>query len=162
MTLGSPNNGLYSVSLDSGHATQYNVNIYGAFYEVVSYHADNLGSGRHQLTLTNLPGANELTQELDIDYALLTSSISSLGFSATSGVSSSIVYVTSKGLSSRAVSGIAVAAVMALSALAAAFFYRRWKLVQEASQNLYRINTPQTPVANANTDVSSSVETSNT
>ncbi|KAG0701367.1 hypothetical protein DFH29DRAFT_990137 [Suillus ampliporus] len=50
-----PNNGPYSVSLDSGQATQYNATTYMTLYEVVLYHTDNLGPGQHQLTLTNLP-----------------------------------------------------------------------------------------------------------
>lgn len=35
------------------------------------YHADNLGSGQHKVTLVNLPETN--VQTLNIDYALLTS-----------------------------------------------------------------------------------------
>ncbi|KAG1735098.1 uncharacterized protein EDB91DRAFT_1145212 [Suillus paluster] len=54
------------------------------FYEVVLYHADNLGPGQHQVTLTNLAAANGLAQELNIDYALLTSLSNSLGSSISS------------------------------------------------------------------------------
>ncbi|KAG0703239.1 hypothetical protein DFH29DRAFT_917805 [Suillus ampliporus] len=156
-----PNNGLYSVSLDSGQATQYNATAYINLYEVVLYHTDNLGSGQHQLTLTNLPEGNG--QTLNIDYALLTSSSSSnssssSGSSTTSG--SSTVYVTAKSLSSGAVAGIAVAVAVALLALAAAFFfYRRWKSAQAASQDLYRVDTPRNLLENSNAGASTSVET---
>lgn len=67
-----PSNGLYTVSLDSQQAAQYNATTYLTFYEVMLYHADNLGPGQHQLTITNLPETNG--QTLNIDYALLTSS----------------------------------------------------------------------------------------
>jgi hypothetical protein len=66
-----PDNSLYTVSLDSQQAIQYNATAYLTFYEVMLYHADNLGPGQHQLTLTNLPETNG--QTLNIDYALLTS-----------------------------------------------------------------------------------------
>ncbi|KAG2339767.1 hypothetical protein BDR05DRAFT_891250 [Suillus weaverae] len=66
-----PGNGLYSVSLDSQPAISYNATTYLTFYEVMLYHADNLGPGQHQLTLVNLPETNG--QTLNIDYALLTS-----------------------------------------------------------------------------------------
>jgi hypothetical protein len=49
---------------------------------------------------------------------------------------------------------------VALCASAAAFFfYRRWKSAQAASQDLYRIHTPQHPPENAYVGTSSSVET---
>ncbi|KAG2361343.1 hypothetical protein BDR07DRAFT_1287489 [Suillus spraguei] len=66
-----PSNGLYSVSLDSQPAYQYNASTYLTFYEVMLYHADNLGPGQHQLTLMNLPDTNG--QSLNIDYAQLIS-----------------------------------------------------------------------------------------
>ncbi|KAG2079074.1 hypothetical protein BDR04DRAFT_997386 [Suillus decipiens] len=66
-----PGNGLYTVSLDSQQAIQYNATTYLTFYEVMLYHADNLGPGQHQLTLINLPETDG--QTLNIDYALLTS-----------------------------------------------------------------------------------------
>jgi hypothetical protein len=65
-----------------------------------------------------------------------------------------------RNLGSGAVAGIVVVAVVAILALAAAFlFYRRWKAAQAASQDLYRIHTPQRPLVNAMTGASSSVET---
>ncbi|KAG1773462.1 hypothetical protein EDD22DRAFT_857776 [Suillus occidentalis] len=150
-----PNNGLYTVSLDSQQATQYNATTYSSltFYEVMLYHADNLGSGQHQLTITNLPETNG--QTLNIDYALLTSSLSGspVGSSTPSG---------SSGLGSGAIAGIVVAVGIALLTSAAAFFfYRRWKLAQAASQDLYRTCTPQRPPESANMGAFSSVETRN-
>jgi hypothetical protein len=68
--------------------------------------------------------------------------------------------VLRRGLGSGAIAGIVVVAVVAIFALAAAFFfYRRWKSVQAASQDLYRIHTPQRPSVIINTGASSSVET---
>jgi len=65
-----------------------------------------------------------------------------------------------RGLGSGAIAGIAVVAAIAILALAAAFFfYRRWKSAQAASQDLYRIHTPQHPPVNGNMGASSSVET---
>jgi hypothetical protein len=158
-----PDNSLYTVSLDSQQAIQYNATAYLTFYEVMLYHADNLGPGQHQLTLTNLPETNG--QTLNIDYALLTSSSNSSSSSSSgssSGTSPSSVNAvsTSKGLSSGAIAGIVVAIGVALCASAAAFFfYRRWKSAQAASQDLYRIHTPQHPPENAYVGTSSSVET---
>lgn len=160
-----PSNGLYTVSLDSQQATQYNATMYLTFYEVMLYHADNLGAGQHQLTLTNLPETNG--QTLNIDYALLTSSSTSssssgspVSSSGPSGTSSVNVVSASSGLGSGAIAGIVVAVGIALLTSAAAFFfYRRWKSAQAASQDLYRIRTPQRPPENANTGAFSSVET---
>ncbi|KAG2361344.1 hypothetical protein BDR07DRAFT_1409936 [Suillus spraguei] len=160
-----PGNGLYTVSLDSQQAVQYNATTYLTFYEVMLYHADNLGSGQHQLTLINLP--ETVGQTLNIDYALLTSSSnssSSSGSSSSPGPSSSGVSAvstsTAQSLSSGAIAGIVVAVGVALCASAVAFFfYRRWKSAQAASQDLYRISTPQHPAGNATMATSSSVET---
>ncbi|KAG1771828.1 hypothetical protein EDD22DRAFT_862750, partial [Suillus occidentalis] len=155
-----PNNGLYTVSLDSQQATQYNATTYLTFYEVMLYHADNLGSGQHQLTITNLPETNG--QTLNIDYALLTSSSSGspVGSSTPSDPSSVNIVSGSSGLGSGAIAGIVVAVGIALLTSAAAFFfYRRWKSAQAASQDLYRIHTPQRPPENANMGTFSPVET---
>jgi len=63
-------------------------------------------------------------------------------------------------LGSGAIAGIVVVAAVAILALGAAFFfYRRWKSTQAASQDLYRIYTPQHPLVNASMGASSSVET---
>ncbi|KAG2150829.1 hypothetical protein DEU56DRAFT_908470 [Suillus clintonianus] len=167
-SLSCPSNGFYSVSLDSGQATQYNATAYVPCYEVMLYHADNLGSGQHQLTLVNLPQTSG--QTLNIDYAVLTSSSSSNSSSSsgsglpgsTSGTSPSSVNAasTSTSLGSGAIAGIVVAIGVALCASAAAFFfYRRFKSAQAASQDLYRIRTPQHSPGNANMGASSSVDT---
>ncbi|KAI6099322.1 hypothetical protein EDD16DRAFT_1697453 [Pisolithus croceorrhizus] len=62
-------NGPYSVPLDGGEATQYNDTAFLPFYGVTLFHADNLGSGQHELTLTNTPSVTG--QQLSIDYALV-------------------------------------------------------------------------------------------
>ncbi|KAG1866692.1 hypothetical protein F4604DRAFT_2023231 [Suillus subluteus] len=155
-----PGNGLYSVSLDSQQATQYNATAYLTFYEVMLYHADNLGAGQHQLTLVNLP--ETIGQTLNIDYALLTSSSNPSISSGNKLLSkTSITYTLSSGLSSGAIAGIVVAVGVALCALTAAFFfYRRCKSAQAALQDLYRIDARQDPPQNAYMGISSSVETS--
>jgi len=64
-----------------------------------------------------------------------------------------------RGLGPGVIAGIVVVAAIAILALAAAFvFYRRWKSTQAASQDLYRIHTPQHPAVNGNIGASSSVE----
>lgn len=65
-----PSNGQYSVQLDSDQAVTYNAtNAYPTNYGVMIYHADNLGSGSHQILLTNLPASSG--QILTVDYAQL-------------------------------------------------------------------------------------------
>ena len=65
-----PSNGQYSVQLDGGQTVTYNAtNAYPTNYGVVIYHADNLGSGSHQIVLTNLPAISD--QILAVDYAQL-------------------------------------------------------------------------------------------
>ncbi|KAG0701366.1 hypothetical protein DFH29DRAFT_927543 [Suillus ampliporus] len=66
-----------------------------------------------------------------------------------------------RGLSSVAIAGIAVAAVVAHSALTAAFlFYRGRKSTQKASRDSSRINKSQKRLENANTGASTPEETS--
>lgn len=73
---------------------------------------------------------------------------------------SSITYTLGRGLASGAIAGIVVAVGIALLTSAAAFFfYRRWRSAQAASQDLYRIHTPQHPPGNANMGAFSAVET---
>ncbi|KAI6099321.1 hypothetical protein EDD16DRAFT_1497733 [Pisolithus croceorrhizus] len=62
-------NGPYSVQLDGGEATRYNGTAFLPFYGVALFHADNLGSSQHELTLTNTPSVTG--QQLSIDYALV-------------------------------------------------------------------------------------------
>ncbi|KAG6331383.1 hypothetical protein ID866_7706 [Astraeus odoratus] len=66
-----PLHGQYSVQLDAGQATTYNATTSLPFYGVTLFYADNLGTGQHQLTITNLPASSG--QELAIDYALISS-----------------------------------------------------------------------------------------
>ncbi|KAG1866695.1 hypothetical protein F4604DRAFT_1682768 [Suillus subluteus] len=148
-----------SVTLTFTALETYNATAYLTFYEVMLYHADNLGAGQHQLTLVNLPETNG--QTLNIDYALLTSSSNSSSSSELHLQASMQFQLQSSGLSSGAIVGIVVAVGVALCALAAAFFfYRRWKSAQAASRDLYRIDTPGHSPKNAYMGISSSVETS--
>ncbi|EGO00224.1 hypothetical protein SERLA73DRAFT_52082 [Serpula lacrymans var. lacrymans S7.3] len=62
-----PQNGPYSVQLDGGGAETFNATAFMYYPQTMLYHADNLGSGSHQLTVTNLPAQNG--QYLNIDYA---------------------------------------------------------------------------------------------
>jgi len=66
-----PQHGPYSVQLDGGQAVTYNGTAFLPFYGVTLFHADSLGTGSHELIITNLPNTNGLT--LSIDYALVSS-----------------------------------------------------------------------------------------
>ncbi|KAH0827627.1 hypothetical protein J3R83DRAFT_4369 [Lanmaoa asiatica] len=150
-----PSNGPYSALLDGGQSVQYNAsNAYPTNYGVAIYHADNLGSGSHQLVLTNLPDSAS-GQSLSVDYAQLWTI-------AKYSAINSVIY--SPNLTSGAIAGIVVAVVAAvLSAGAAIFFYRRWKATLATQHDLYRIYTPQgRPLESATvapTGFSSSLET---
>ncbi|KAH7927505.1 hypothetical protein BV22DRAFT_1127314 [Leucogyrophana mollusca] len=141
----------------TGHSTT-NYDAYVTFtFTVMLYHADNLGSGQHQVVLTNLP--NVAGQYLNIDYATLTtlSSNNSTSGGEPPGPSSNNANVSSGGIGSGAIAGIVVALVVAVAAGAAAFvFYRRWRAAQAAQQDLYRVYTPQQAPA---AGISSSIET---
>ncbi|KAI6115571.1 hypothetical protein EV401DRAFT_1975134 [Pisolithus croceorrhizus] len=65
----SASTGPYTVQLDGGNVSKYNGTAFLPFYGVTLFHADNLGSGQHNLTLTNVPAATG--QQLCIDYALI-------------------------------------------------------------------------------------------
>ncbi|KAH7888794.1 hypothetical protein F5I97DRAFT_1935252 [Phlebopus sp. FC_14] len=141
-----PSNGPYSVQLDEGQAIKYNATTFTPLYGVTLFHADNLGSGQHEITVTNLPDTNG--QSLSIDYAVLLSS-------STSSLTTS---TDPSQLSSGAIAGVVVSVVAAVVALAAAaFFYR-------PQSDLYRVYTPQRrpEVTTATTTAfSSSLATSN-
>lgn len=183
-----PSNGPYLAQLDGGQAIQYNAShAYPTNYGVMIYHADNLGSGTHQLLLTNLPGVTG--QSLTIDYAQLWTTaeyiaiefmIHSLlinlyflqcyrNFGLHKVCSKNLVNAAASlldhsQLSSGAIAGIAIAAAVAvLSAGVAIFFYRRWKTALATHQDLYRVYTSQRPPPDLATvpptGVSSSLET---
>ncbi|KIM58543.1 hypothetical protein SCLCIDRAFT_1218490 [Scleroderma citrinum Foug A] len=138
-----PQHGPYSVKLDSGQASTYNATAYIPLYGVTLYYADNLGGGQHQLVITNLPAASG--QELGIDYALVSSVVSSGNSSTTTtspGVTSTIT--TSSSLSTGAIVGIIAPAVVAVLAAVAAFFYRsKFKSIEKAYNQLYNVHTTQ-------------------
>ncbi|KAF8135566.1 hypothetical protein EV363DRAFT_1294414 [Boletus edulis] len=156
-----PSNGPYSVQLDGGQSAQYNaLNTYPTNYGVMIYHADNLGSGSHQLVLTNLPATSG--QSVYIDYAQLWTLLNTSALTGTPLPNTSDV--SQNKLSSGAIAGIVVAVVAAvLSAGAALLFYRRWKATMATQQDLYRaINPQQRLLASATvapTGFSSSLET---
>ncbi|KAH7927499.1 hypothetical protein BV22DRAFT_1127311 [Leucogyrophana mollusca] len=138
-------NGPYSVKLDNGPSVTYNATQQLSYTQIMLYYADNLGSGQHQLTITNLPETSG--QSLNIDYATLTS-LASASSESPSGVPGpnvgSPVSTSTSGLSAGAIAGVAVAAAVAVAAIiSAAFLYKRWKGAQAAQQELYRIITPR-------------------
>lgn len=145
----STSTGPYTAQLDGGNAFKYNGTAFLPFYGVTLYHADNLGSGQHNLTLTNVPAA--AGQQLCIDYALVsTLPNDTVTVPATVSDSSTV----SKQLTSGAIAGIAVAsAAAALGFALAFFFYRKWKASEAAQNQLYDIQTaqrqrlPEVPVA---------------
>ncbi|KAN0091020.1 hypothetical protein V8E55_004586 [Tylopilus felleus] len=154
-----PSNGPYSTQLDGGQTVQYNAtNTYPTNYGVMIYHADNIGPGSHRLVLTNLPASNG--QSLTIDYAQLWT----IASSTTTSPSPNSDVVSQDKLSSGAIAGIAIVAVIAaICAGAAFFFYRRWKAAMATQHDLYRAYTlqgrfPGSATA-APTGISSSLET---
>ncbi|KAG8213814.1 hypothetical protein J3R82DRAFT_10529 [Butyriboletus roseoflavus] len=160
--------------MDSGQSVTYNAsNAYPTNYGVVIYHADNLGSGSHQLVLTNLPGSSG--QSLSVDYAQLWTiaryfamnyvrvtpqGVFQIFVNAPTSYMIEIVAI----LRRRAIAGIVIAVAAAvLGAGAAIFFYRRWKAAMASQHDLYRIYTPQQQppesATAAPTGFSSSLET---
>ncbi|KAL4064800.1 hypothetical protein V8B97DRAFT_1919936 [Scleroderma yunnanense] len=83
-----PQNGPFSVRLDEGQSSTYNGTASVPFYGITLFHADNLGAGNHQLTITNLLDTNG--QALGIDYALV-SSVSSVSSTLSTGTITGIV-----------------------------------------------------------------------
>ncbi|KIK13333.1 hypothetical protein PISMIDRAFT_688726 [Pisolithus microcarpus 441] len=67
-------NGPYTVQLDGGQTNVYNATANLSYYGITLFHADNLGSGQHQLTITNTPSING--QGLGIDYAMVSNLLS--------------------------------------------------------------------------------------
>ncbi|EIW83004.1 hypothetical protein CONPUDRAFT_121279 [Coniophora puteana RWD-64-598 SS2] len=135
-----PNNGQYSVALDNGPPTSFNATRQMTYYRSMLYHADNLGSGQHQLNLVNLPEST--VQFLNIDYALI-SSLASSGNSVASGQFSLAATNTNR-IPPGAIAGIVIPIVAALiGAALAVLFFRRWKMAEAARNDLYRVYSPQ-------------------
>lgn len=59
----------YSVQLDNGSTTTYNATKYAGYEQVLIYYADNLGSGSHNVKITNAPALSG--ESLNINYALV-------------------------------------------------------------------------------------------
>lgn len=126
-------NGLYSVQLDGGNATQYNGTAFLPFYGVTLFHADNLGSGQHQVTLTNT--ASVTGQQLSIDYAI----VSTLSGDTSSN---SISYQLSTG----DIVGITFCGAIAVLAFFLAFsLWRKLKGFKELNDQLYDIGITREP-----------------
>lgn len=128
--------GPYTVQLDGGQTNVYNATTNLPYYGITLFHADNLGSGQHQLTITNTPSING--QGLGIDYAIVSNLLSTPSNSTSS--------TSSKQWSTGAIVGIAVpAAVAALSLSLAFYFYRKWKAAEAIQNQLHDIYTSQRP-----------------
>ncbi|KAI6101741.1 hypothetical protein EDD16DRAFT_1648126, partial [Pisolithus croceorrhizus] len=135
-----PSNGPYTVQLDGGQTNTYNATINLPYYGITLFHADNLGSGQHQLTITNSPSASG--QGLGIDYAIVSSLLSTTTTSSSSYPQST----SSKQLSTGAIVGIAIpAATAALSFFLAFYFYRKWKAAEATRNQLHSIYTSRRP-----------------
>ncbi|KIK13332.1 hypothetical protein PISMIDRAFT_688724 [Pisolithus microcarpus 441] len=125
-------NGPYTVQLDGGQTNVYNATTNLPYYGITLFHADNLGAGQHQLTITNTPSING--QGLGIDYAIVSNLLSTTTNS------------TSRQLSTGAIVGIAVPAVIAALSFSLAFyFYRKWKASEAIRNQLHSIYTSQQP-----------------
>ncbi|KAF8441355.1 hypothetical protein L210DRAFT_3536956 [Boletus edulis BED1] len=144
-----PSNGPYSVQLDGGQAVQYNAsNAYPTNYGVTIYHADNLGSGAHQIVLTNLPATSG--QYLTVDYAQVWNIATSTSPSVTSCAPLSNNDIPQYKLSSGAIAGLVVEGVIAvLAAAAAAIFYWRWRASLATPSSFYTplYRSPETTTA---------------
>ncbi|KAG6378052.1 hypothetical protein JVT61DRAFT_13733 [Boletus reticuloceps] len=154
-----PSNGPYSVQLDGGQAVQYNAsNAYPTNYGVTIYHADNLGSGAHQILLTNLPATSG--QYLTVDYAQVWNIANSTSPSVTPCVPLSNNVISQYKLSSGAIAGLVVEGVIAvLAAAAAAIFYWRWRAALATPSSFYTplYRSPETTTATA-TGIAPSLE----
>ncbi|EIW85606.1 hypothetical protein CONPUDRAFT_80136 [Coniophora puteana RWD-64-598 SS2] len=130
-----PSNGFFSVQLDGQTAQQYNATRQLDHTQVMLYHADNLGSGDHQLVLTNLPVSNAAAS-LNIDYA----EVMSLSNASTSACTDPQVNAsTSKGIDSGGIAGLVVLGVTTLLlGLSTLYFWRRWRNSEAEQVEMYR------------------------
>ncbi|KAH7927506.1 hypothetical protein BV22DRAFT_1031695 [Leucogyrophana mollusca] len=140
-----PENGPYSVQLDGGEAVQFNATQFMLYTQTMLYYADNLGSGSHRLMITNLPDQDG--QYLSVDYAQVTS-LASAGSTVNPSPASSgsARYAsTTNAVGTGGIAGIVVCIAAALvAALAAFFFYRKWKGALAREQDIYQLYTPPT------------------
>ncbi|KAI6099324.1 hypothetical protein EDD16DRAFT_1659336 [Pisolithus croceorrhizus] len=135
----STSTGPYTVQLDGGNMSNYNGTAFLPFYGVTLFHADNLGLGQHNLTLTNVPAATG--QQLCIDYALV---YSPANVTLTTGSAGTGGIAPAKQLSSGGIVGIAVSAAAAVFAFLLAFvFHRKMKSAEAAYNQLRNIQTTQ-------------------
>ncbi|EIW85607.1 hypothetical protein CONPUDRAFT_162774 [Coniophora puteana RWD-64-598 SS2] len=155
------NNGWYTVQVDGGTSMQYNATRFQPYYQQPLFHANNLGGGTHQLTVTNQPQVQG--QALNIDYAevySLGSGGSSPGSTSSSGGgggstgsnrnSPQTLSSSAKGISSGGIAGLAVLGATTLLALGAVYYlWRQWKLAEQRYTDLYR-NYAQRPLDSLN------------
>ncbi|TRM60086.1 hypothetical protein BD626DRAFT_408047 [Schizophyllum amplum] len=107
-----PSRGPYTVQLDGGDVQTFNATNANVQTQVMLYHGDNLGGGKHNMIITNQPGRTG--DGLVIDYAVYYASDD--GSDATDGSNAS-------GLSTGAIVGIVVGVVGGLAVLALAVFF---------------------------------------
>ncbi|EGO00238.1 hypothetical protein SERLA73DRAFT_180711 [Serpula lacrymans var. lacrymans S7.3] len=135
-----PQNGPYSVQLDGGGAETFNATAFMYYPQTMLYHADNLGSGSHQLLVTNLPAQNG--QYLNIDYA----QVYTLSSNSSTQPSNIDAASASSKIGAGPIAGIVISVIAAVSALiVAVIFYRRWRAAQIfiRHHDIYRIDSPQ-------------------
>ncbi|EIW74813.1 hypothetical protein CONPUDRAFT_169763 [Coniophora puteana RWD-64-598 SS2] len=108
-----PSNGQYSVQLDGGSIQHFNATKPLPQYQMVIYHESNLGSGNHQLVVTNMD-----PMELSIDYAEV----------KTASTSSGEFGLCKTSLTPGIAAGLAILAFTTLvGLLSGAYFFRRWR-----------------------------------
>ncbi|EIW76496.1 hypothetical protein CONPUDRAFT_158515 [Coniophora puteana RWD-64-598 SS2] len=133
------NNGQYSVVMDGEAPVTYIATRPWNLYQVMIYHASNLGPGEHRLTVTNLPNGG--SQNLAIDYAevmVLIDDSDTTCFSGTSGIETQM-HTSSTRPSAGTIAGLVVLGATTVLALSALFWlWRRWKLSEDRYTNLYR------------------------
>ncbi|EIW85605.1 hypothetical protein CONPUDRAFT_162772 [Coniophora puteana RWD-64-598 SS2] len=128
-----PNNGFYQAQLDSEPTADYNATRQILLTQVMLYHADNLGSGNHQLTLTNTP--QTASQSLNIDYAeIMTYQSSSTIPSSELNASTSHSSISNGGIAGLVVLGVTTL----LLALSNFYLFRRLRITESQQVDMYR------------------------
>ncbi|KII92353.1 hypothetical protein PLICRDRAFT_37120 [Plicaturopsis crispa FD-325 SS-3] len=129
-----PQNGNYSVTIDQSPSVMYNATRTNLISQVLIYYADNLGPGKHNVTLTNKPSS--ANQGLNIDYAVV-STVPSVNDPSKS---------KSKGISGGAIGGI-VTGVVVLLLLALILF----RALRRRRQNAYYAGGEKTEILGGGT-----------
>jgi len=125
-----PNNSPYQVFLDGNTDPlgPFNGTSWDTFTQVMLYHANDIGDGPHELTISNAPSGLQTT--LAIDYAEILSSTNEVCSSGSSSSNST----TQKGL----IGGLVVTSALAVIAILSALYLLR---VNKRLRNFYDLSS---------------------